>query len=186
MGMGAVAGVDDAGLEVAGEEIRCAGVRVAHDDDVGVHGLQGEGGVVERLALLCAAAGCGDVDDVGAENLARLLEGDAGAGGGLVEDGEDGLAAQGGDFANLASEHLAHGVGILQGGLDLVEGEVVEVEDVSTGERDGCAGIWFGLAYAGGHVLETPLMMRTSSTPSGSSSLTATCSSCAVGMFLPT
>ena len=85
MGVGAVAAVDYAGVEESGHEVRRAGVGVADDDDVGVHGLDGEGGVVEGLALFDAAAPAGHVDDVSAKYLAGLLERDAGAGAGLVE-----------------------------------------------------------------------------------------------------
>ena len=47
----AVAGIDDAGLEPLGEELRRAGGAVAEDDDVGVERLKIERCVLERLAF---------------------------------------------------------------------------------------------------------------------------------------
>ena len=87
---------------------------MAHHDDVGVHRLERERGVVEGFALFHAAAAAGHIDDVGAEYLARLLERYAGARARFVEQGDDGFAAQGGDFLDVAAQHFAHCVGVLQ------------------------------------------------------------------------
>ena len=106
---------------------------MTHDDDVGVHGLDGEGGVVKRLAFFDAAAAARHVYHVGAEDLSGLLERHAGAGAGLVEQSDDALAPQCGDLLDVAAQDLAHHVGVLQNGLDLGLGEVVEVEHVPAG-----------------------------------------------------
>ena len=67
----AVAGVDDAGVEHARQEMRRAGGAVADDDDVGVERLEVARGVLERLALLERGGLGGEVDDVGREALSR-------------------------------------------------------------------------------------------------------------------
>jgi len=54
--VGAVAGVDDAGVDAAGEEVGGAGLAVAQDDDVGAVGGEVAGGVEEGLAFDDAAA----------------------------------------------------------------------------------------------------------------------------------
>ena len=86
---------DPAGV---GEPVRGAAGAVPDDDGVGAHRLQGERGVLEALALAEAGALGGEVDDVGGEPLGRGLEGDAGAGGVLEEEVDDGAAAQGGQL----------------------------------------------------------------------------------------
>jgi hypothetical protein len=93
MGVPAVAAVDDVHLHVAGDEVRRAGGAVAHHQHLGAHGLQRADGIVERFALLDAGAAGGDVDDIGAQRLRRQLEGGAGAGARLVEQGDDRLAS---------------------------------------------------------------------------------------------
>src|SRR4030065_224287 len=68
--------------------------------------LEGAQCIVERFALLDAGAAGGDVDDVGAQRLRRQLERGAGAGARLVEQGDDGLAAEGGDGGHLGDQDL--------------------------------------------------------------------------------
>ena len=107
----AVAGVDDAGLEPLGEEVRRAGAGVAQDDDIGVQRLEVARGVLERLALGEAGGAGGDIDDVGAEAEGGELEGGAGAGARLDEEIDQRFAAQGRDFFDLARADLLEGGG---------------------------------------------------------------------------
>ena len=100
--VGAVAGVDHAGVENAGQKMRRAGGAVADDDDVHVQRLEVARGVLERLALLERGGLGGEIDDVGREPLRGQLEAGAGAGGGLDEEVDDGLAAQGGHLLDGA------------------------------------------------------------------------------------
>jgi len=65
-----------------------------HDDDVGLHGLQGVHRVDERLPLDHARGGHGNVDEVRREPLGGEFEANPGAGGGLVEEEADGLSAE--------------------------------------------------------------------------------------------
>ena len=70
----AVAGVDDAGVEPLGEELRGTRGAVSEDDDVGAEGLEIEGGVLERFAFLQAGGRGGDVHHIGAETHGGDLE----------------------------------------------------------------------------------------------------------------
>ncbi|GAA3146248.1 hypothetical protein GCM10020001_081760 [Nonomuraea salmonea] len=96
--VGAVAGVDDAAVHPVGQAVRRAGRAVADDDRVGAHGLEGERGVLERLALGHAGALGREVDHVGRQPLGGRLEGDPGAGGVLEEQVDDRAPAQRGQL----------------------------------------------------------------------------------------
>ena len=164
---------------------------MAYDDYVGVHGLDGEGGVVEGLPFLHAAATAGHVNHVGAQYLTRLLKGDPCASAGLVEEGDDGLAPESGHLLDIALQHLLHGVGVTQDRLYLFPGEVVQVQDVPA------FGVGWGLGSKLPRFLSDEclaclchaspfLKSTTSSTPSISVSRTCISSSREVGTFLPT
>ena len=90
----AVAGIDDAALDVTGEQQGGAGIGVAHDQHVGVHGVERHRRVDEGLALLDRRARHRDVDHVGAEPLARELERGARARRGLEEEQQHGAPAE--------------------------------------------------------------------------------------------
>ena len=196
MGVASVAGVDDAGaVEVSGEEVGGSGVWASDDDEVGAHCLEGEGGVEERFAFFGAASGAGDVDDVGAEHLAGLFEGDAGSGARFEEDGDDDFSAERGGFFDAAAEEFAHRLRLVEHADDLAAREVVEVEHVlAAGERslgvggrrrrapERCA---WGVGQHGSSLLSWR-MRATSSTLSISATRTCTSSLRDVGMFLPT
>ena len=119
----AVAGVDDTALDVIGEQPGGTGIGVADHQHVGVHGVQRHRGVDERLALLDRRARHRDVDDVGAEPLARELERGAGAGRGLEEEQHDGAPAE----QALALLHLA-----VQ--RDIALGDIKQVGDCAGGK----------------------------------------------------
>jgi hypothetical protein len=67
---------------------------VAHDQDVGPHGVQGHRRVDDRLALLHRRIADRHVHHVGAEAFSGELEGGLGAGRGLEEEVDLGAAAQ--------------------------------------------------------------------------------------------
>ena len=75
----AVAGVDHARPDAAGEKLRRAGRAVPQDDDVGVIRFEHPRGVFERFAFRQAGSRRRDVDDVGAQAFGGELEGSAGA-----------------------------------------------------------------------------------------------------------
>ena len=104
MRMGAIAGVDqmNLGLQVAGNQVGRAGLGVAHDKQVGVHGLEVANGVEHRFALAGAGAGHRQVDDIRGQALGRDLEGGACARGGFEEQVDHGLAAAQRNLLDLA------------------------------------------------------------------------------------
>src|SRR3546814_13978774 len=70
------------------------------------------------------------------------LERDTGAGGRLVEEVDHREPAERRHPRDAAVQHLAHAVCEVQHGLDLIEGEVVQVQDVrSEARREGKAGV---------------------------------------------
>ena len=126
----AVARVNDAALEEAGEEVRRAGGAVPDDDDVGVEGLEVARGVLEGLAFLERAGLDAEVDDIGTEADGGELEADARAGAGLDEEVDDGFSAQGGDFLDGA---FADGFELpcgVEDGDDFVRRKGLDVEEV--------------------------------------------------------
>ncbi len=131
MGVPAVAAVDHVHLYVAGHQVGRAGGAVTNHQDLSAHRLKRAHRIVQRLAFLDAGGGGGDVDDVGAQRLGRQLEGGAGAGARLVEQGDDSLATEGRHARHLAAEHLLHRVGRLHDDLDLGAREVVQIKDVT-------------------------------------------------------
>ena len=110
-----------------------------------------------------------EVDDVGAQALGRELERRARARGGLVEEVQDGAAAQRRHLLDLAIGDLGEGGGAVADALDARRGR---------GPR------W----RAGGLTPAPPRasVIVTSSTPSSSATCTLTRSARAVGRFLPT
>ena len=96
--VGAVAGVEDVGVDPAGDLPRRAGGHVP--DDQGVHAHRGDGhhGVPQRLALGHRGALGRHVDHIGGQPLAGDLERGPGPGGVLEEQVDDRPAAQGGQL----------------------------------------------------------------------------------------
>ncbi len=173
----AVAGVDHAGGGPAGDELRRAGVRRADHDRRRVVGRQRLHRVLERLALVDARADRADADDVGAQPLGGELEARAGPGPGLVEEVDDGPAAQRGDLLDLPARDLGERLGAVEDPLDPGAIEVVDRDQMAT-DPAHAAFLW-GVGVDAGVIV-------TSSTPSTSSTRTLTRWSCEVGMFLPT
>jgi hypothetical protein len=92
--VGAVAGVDHHRVDPLGQPPGRARGAVADHDRVHPHRLEGDGGVLEALALGDARSLGGEVDHVGTQALGGQLEGDPGPGGVLEEQVADGPAAQ--------------------------------------------------------------------------------------------
>lgn len=139
--VGAVAGVDDGGVDPAGgrEPVGGAGGVVADDDRVGAHGLQGQRGVLQGFALGNGRTLRGEVDDVGREPLGGRLEGDPGAGRVLEEEVDDGEPAQGGQLLDRPVRDTGH----LLGGVEDQDGVVareVGGRDEVTLHLDGSVG----------------------------------------------
>ena len=170
--VGAVARVDDRAAERPGEQLGRAGGRVPHDDDVRTHGLDVPRGIEQRLALPRARRRGREVDHVGGEPLPRDLERRARAGRGLVEEVDDGLAAEGGDLLDLPRPDLAQRGGGVEEQRDLGRVQLADPEQV--------------LALPGHRYPSSGSSMTTRSSPSCSLRRTAPLSRREVGRFLPT
>ena len=81
--------VDAVRSHPARQPVRRARLRMPHDDDVGIHGVESERRVFERLALLHARRAHGDVDHFRAQILRRRFERSARAGGVFVKQRDD-------------------------------------------------------------------------------------------------
>src|SRR5262249_50409285 len=90
--VGAVAGIDDAAIEVLRQQMRRAGHRMEDHGDVDAKGLDVLGRVDERLALADAGAGGREVDEIGAEEAGGSPEANARARRRLEEKRDDDLA----------------------------------------------------------------------------------------------
>ncbi|MFM1944055.1 MAG: hypothetical protein RI897_3037, partial [Verrucomicrobiota bacterium] len=130
--VGAIAGIDDAGIEDAGEEVGCSGGAVTDDEDVGIEGFEIARCIFERFSLFERGGFGGEVDDVGGEAEGGEFERDARPGGGFGKQVDDGFTAQGGDlFDGAFADGLEGGGGIEDGG-DFVFGEGLDIEEVFT------------------------------------------------------
>jgi hypothetical protein len=137
MGVVAVAGVDDTGGGVAGDEIGDAGGTVADDDIIDLHGLERVDGVDDGFTFDDAAGGDGEVGDVCAEAFGGDFEGRARARAWLVEEREDVAAAEGWDLADGAAEEVLEGAGGGEEVIDFLAGEAFDVEEVFAARHTG-------------------------------------------------
>ena len=126
----AVAGVDDRGRGPAGDHLGGARVGVADDDRGGVVGGERRDRVLQRLALLDRGAGGLDRDEVGGEALGGEVEGARGAGARLVEERDDGAAAQGRHLLDVAAADLGEALGAIEDRLDFLARELLDREQV--------------------------------------------------------
>jgi hypothetical protein len=129
----AVAAVDDRHLRahVLGDEVRGAGVAVAHDEHVGGHGFEVAQGVEQGFALAGRRGRHVQGDHVGRQALGRQFEGGAGAGGVLEEHVAHGLAAQQRDLLHRAGTDFEERVGGVEDFRQQFAGQTVEREEVA-------------------------------------------------------
>ena len=90
----AVAGVDDRAVDLLGEQLDRTGRMMPDDQNVGAHGIEGDRGVEQRLALAHGRDADRHVHHVGAETLAGKLEGGLRAGRGFEEQVDLSAAAE--------------------------------------------------------------------------------------------
>ena len=133
----AVAGVDDGAIDLARQQMRGAGVVVAHDDDVGPHGVEGDRGVDQRLALLHARRGDRHVHHVGAEPLAGEFERGLRARRGLEEQVDQRAPAQRRALLLDLAADVDGGVREIEQVLDLGPRKTLDAEQVAAGEMFG-------------------------------------------------
>ena len=128
MSVSTVAGVDDRGFGVLGDHAGQAGAAVADDDVVGAHRLERLDGFPDGLALGNGGVADIEVGDVGGEALGGNLEGGVGAGAGLVEEHQHGLAFEGGNFFHRAGEEFFERDGLIEEVFDFLAVECCDVE----------------------------------------------------------
>ncbi len=130
----AVAGIDHRAIDLLGEQMHGAGRVMAHDDDVGPHGVERHRGVDQRLALLHRGRGHRHVHDVGAEALAGDLERGLRARRGLEEQVDLRAAAQGRLLLLDLPADLDGLVGEVEQRFDVERRQPVDPEEVPMGE----------------------------------------------------
>ncbi len=132
-----VARIDDRAVDLAGQELHGAGRVMAHDDDVGMHGVERDRGVDQRLALAHRGGAGRHVHHVGAEPFAGELERRLGAGRDLEEQVDLGAAAQRGAlFLDLAVE-LDEFLGEVEQADDLVARQALDPQQMPVREDEG-------------------------------------------------
>ena len=150
-----------------GEQLRCARGWMADDNTVNSQLTQGEDGVFEALALRHRRSLGREIDDIGRETLLGHLEGNARAGGVLVEEVDDGLAPQRRKLLVIAVTENGHVFGRVEERNGDLAREVTRREEV----RDHAS---------------SPRSISTASAPSVSTKHTLMRSPGDDGRFLPT
>ena len=84
--MAAIASIDYRAINVIGEEAHCARVRMADDDDVGMHGIQCHRRVDQRLTLFYSRGSDRNIDDISPEAFPREFERGTRAGRGFKKE----------------------------------------------------------------------------------------------------
>ena len=130
----AVAGIDDGALHLLGQKFHGAGCMMAHDQNVGPHGVQRHRRVDQRLALLHRGGGDRHVHDIGAEPLAGQLEGGLGTGGGFEEQVDLGAAAQNRLLLLDLAGDVDGAFGQIQQRADIQGRQALDAEKVPMGE----------------------------------------------------
>ncbi len=138
----AVAGVDDRAIDLLREQLNRARSVVAHDEDVGTHGVQRHRSVDQGLALLHRGGADRHVHHVGAEPLAGKLEGALGPGRGLEEEIDQGAAAQIIALLGDLPAELGGLLGEVEQGDDLAPRKAFDSKKMAVREGDvgGCGG----------------------------------------------
>ena len=180
--VGAVPGVDHARIEALRQHVGGTSVGAANDDQIGLHRLQVERRIDQRLALGERRSRDREVDVVGRQPLLGDLEARPRAGRRLEEQIDDRLAAQRRHLLDRPSRHLAEALGRVQNQRNLVCREARDPEKVLAGPLGAvCHSSTAALSPA-----ESNGRTSTPSTPSIASKRTRTCSPATVTTPLPT
>ena len=129
----AVAAVDDRHLraDMLGDEVRGAGVAVAHDEHVGGHGFEVAQGVEQGFTFAGRRRRHVQGDHVRRQPLGCHFEGGAGAGGVFEEHVAHGLAAQQRDFLHCAGTDFKERVGGVEDFRQQLAAQAVEREEMA-------------------------------------------------------
>jgi hypothetical protein len=127
-------------VDLLGEQLDRARIRVAHDQHVRVHGVQGHGRVDQGLALLDRRPGDRHVDDVGAQALGGQLEGGAGARRALEEQVDDRAPAKHIELLVGPPVDLDVAVGEVEQDADLGHRKALDAEEVAMLKAEALVG----------------------------------------------
>src|SRR6184192_3479658 len=121
--------------DVSREQVAGPRGGMADHDRVGAHGLEVPRRVGQRLALAGARGRGRDVHRVGRQPLSGDLERGAGPRARLVEEIDDGLAAERGHLLDVALRDLLEGRGRIEDARDLPRRDALQPEQVPLRER---------------------------------------------------
>ncbi len=127
----AVAGVDDGNVEMARHKIRGAGSSVAHDQAIGLHGVERVDGVEEGLTLFQARRFGLQVHRVCAQARGSSAKADACTGGVFKESESNGFASESGEFFKRMALDFLEGSALVEEKGEFVRGERFESQKVA-------------------------------------------------------
>src|SRR5437763_2785540 len=131
MFMGAIAGVDDGNVEMAGDEIGGAARGVAHDQAIRLHGVEGVHGIEQRFAFF-EARGLGlKIHGVRAEAGGGRAKADACARGSFEESQGYRLTAKGSELFQRMALNFLERFALVEEKSEFVRGERFEGEQVA-------------------------------------------------------
>ena len=136
MRMMPIAGVDDTGLGVFGNQVGHASRRMPHDDVIHLHGLQGIDGVDDTLALHHRGGGDGEIGHIGAEAFGGDFEGGPGARAGFVKKRQDVPSPQRRHLLHRLPDQVFEGQRGLEEEIDLLHAERFDIEQVFASFHD--------------------------------------------------
>ena len=130
MGVPAVTRVDDAAGQELRKIFRRAACGMADDDDVGIHGHEGLGRILECLALVYARSGFGEGEGVGGKAFARHVETCLGARAVFGKEEHYSLALEGRDFFDRAPVDFLKAGGKVQKMYGVFPAELAHIKQV--------------------------------------------------------
>src|SRR5579859_2921733 len=131
MFVGAVARIDHGNVEMTRDVIGGARSGVAHDQAVGLHGVQVEGSVEQGLAFFKAGSFGLQVHGVGAEARSGGGEADAGTGGIFKKRQRHGFTAQCGEFFQRVALDFLKGLALVEKKNQFGRGERLQSQKIT-------------------------------------------------------
>jgi len=125
-----ITGVNDTGVDIAGDQMWRSGSLVANDDDIDAHRLEIAGSIKQRLALADRAVRLSEFDGISAEAAGGKSETVAGAGAVLEEEIDDDFAAERRGLFYGTSTDLLESFGSVKNMFYLLAGQVTQPQEV--------------------------------------------------------
>ncbi len=128
--MAAIAGIDYVNMwrDVACDQMRCTGLRMAYYEHIRTHGREIIDGIEQGLTFGLRRGADIQIHGIGGEAFGCDLEGGAGPCRGLEKQIEDRLAAQQGDFFHFALTDRNKRFGGVENGMDQLGGQAFDGE----------------------------------------------------------